>query len=145
MYLFDSNAIAIVIKRLKDKAVEALDGKTTLNLARYELGNMLWKECVLKGLISREEALQKAEDMAKMLEVIRMEEIESSGDFGGVMELATELKITFCDSSYLYLAKNKELILVTEDKELGKKAEKTNIKTITVDEFLKIACKYKNT
>jgi predicted nucleic acid-binding protein len=141
MYLFDSNAIAITIKRLREKAVEALYGKATLNLAHYELGNMLWKECVLKGLISQEEALQKAEDMARMLEALRIEGIESSEDFKGVMKLATDLKLTFYDASYMYLAKNKDFTLVTEDKELSKKAEETNIKTITVNEFLKIACK----
>lgn len=140
MHLLDSNAIAITIKRLREKAVEALDGKATLNLARYELGNMLWKECALKGLISQE-VLQKAEDMAKILEALRIEEIESSEDFKEAMKLATELKITFYDASYLHLAKNKGLILVTEDKELSKKAGKTNIKTITVDEFLEETCK----
>lgn len=107
MYLFDSNAIAIIIKRLKGKAIEALDGNATLNLARYELGNMLWKECVLKGLISREEALQNAEDVARILEVLRIEGIESSVDFKEAMKLATGLKLTFYDASYLYLAKNK--------------------------------------
>jgi predicted nucleic acid-binding protein len=137
MYLLDSSAIAITIKRLREKTVEALDGKITLDLSRYELGNMIWKECTLKGLISQEEALDRAADLAKILEFTNVERIESGEDFKGAMKLATDLKLTFYDASYLQIAKSKELILVTEDKELSEKAKKANIRTITVNELLR--------
>lgn len=137
MYILDSSAIALIIKRQKRKAVEILDGKTTLDLARYELGNIIWKQCTLKGLISQKEATYKAADIAKILEFTNTEKIVSSEDFKRTMMLATNLNLTFYDAAYLQTAKNNKLILVTEDKELNKKAEKTNIKTITVDELLK--------
>ena len=141
MYLLDSSAIAIAIKRLKEKAIEVLDGKITLDIARYELGNIIWKECILKDLISQEEAIYKAEDLAKILEFMNMERIESSEDFKGAMKLATDLKLTFYDASYLYIAKNRELTLITEDKELSGKAKKANVKSMKVNELLKISIK----
>jgi hypothetical protein len=60
MYIFDSGAIAILLKRLKDKSIEVLGGETILDLTRYELGNALWKECALKKLINPEEAADRA-------------------------------------------------------------------------------------
>lgn len=136
MHLLDSSAITIIIKRLREDAVEYLVENATLDLSRYELGNIIWKECVLKGLISREEALQRAEDMAKMLEFIKIEKVESDEDFKEALKLAADLKITFYDASYLEIAKARRLSLVTEDKELREKAKKANIRTITVHELL---------
>jgi len=136
-FLLDSSAIAIILKKLKENAVEYLEGKTTLDFSRYELGNVIWKEYTLKGLISREEALNEAEDLAKILKLLNIRKIESDKDFKDTMKLATELKLTFYDASYLQIAKTKELPLVTEDKKLSEKAAKAKIKTITVDELLK--------
>ena len=137
MYILDSSAIAIILKRLREKSVEILEDKITLDLARYELGNVIWKECTLEELISPEEASNRAEDMAKILEILRNEKIESGEDFRGVMKLATGLKLTFYDASYLHLAKSKGLTLVTEDGELSGKAKHINIKAITVSELLR--------
>jgi len=135
-YILDSSAIAITIKRLKEKAVKVLDGKKTLDLSHYELGNMIWKECSLRGQIGREEALCEAEDLAKILKLTDMERIESDEDFRGAMKIAIDLKLTFYDASYLQIAKSKSLTLVTEDKELSEKAKKANIKTITVYDLI---------
>ncbi|MBA7495485.1 hypothetical protein ES702_06072 [subsurface metagenome] len=140
MYILDSSAIAIILKRLRERSAEILEDKTTLDLARYELGNVIWKECTLEEPISPEEAVNKAEDMAKILEITKNDKIRSSKDFKGVMKHATRLKLTFYDASYLHVAKSKELTLVTEDKELSEKAKRINIKTITVSELLKTCC-----
>jgi len=136
VYILDSSAIAIALKRLREELPEFIDGKTTLDLTRYELGNVIWKECALERLISPEEALNRAEDMAKILEITRNERVETSEDFRGAMRLATELRATFYDASYLHIAKIRGLTLVTEDDELGEKAERANIKAIGVSEFL---------
>jgi len=58
MYIFDSSAIAILLKRLKDKS-KVLGGEAILDITRYELGNALWKECTLKKLINPEEVADK--------------------------------------------------------------------------------------
>lgn len=136
MYLLDSNAIAILLRRLRENAVKVLEGKATLDLARYELGNIIWKECVLKKRINLEEALNRAENLAEILKLLKIEKIESEVDFREVMKLATTLKLTFYDASYLHVAKYRKLTLVTEDRELYKKAKHANIKSITVTHLL---------
>ena len=141
MYLLDSSAIAITLKELHEKSIELLDGKNTLNLAYYEIGNIIWKECVLKRLISPEEAVENAEGIAKILGIMKIEKINSSEDFMEAMKLATRLKLTFYDASYLYVAKRKGLTLVTEDDELYKKAKENDIKVIKSSVFVKGASK----
>lgn len=137
MYVLDSCAIAIILKRLREKSVEILEDQFTLDLARYELGNVIWKECALGGLTTPEKAVKRAGDISEILEITKNERIESSEDLRGVMKLAIELTITFYDASYLYTAKSKKAILVTEDKELDDKAENTGIEAIDVTELLR--------
>ena len=137
MYVLDSSAIAIILRRLREKSIRILEGKTTLDLARYELGNVIWKECALKGLISPEEAETKAEGTAKMLEITEIKNVKSSRDFRETMKLALGLELTFYDASYLHIAKSHRLTLVTEDEELREKAKHANIKATTISEFLR--------
>ncbi|MCD6368541.1 MAG: type II toxin-antitoxin system VapC family toxin [Thermoproteales archaeon] len=135
-YVLDSSAIAIILKRLKERSIEVLDGNITLDLAAYELGNIIWKECTLRNLISSEDAASKAEQIARILEIIEQTKIESPQDFKDTMKLATKLKLTFYDASYLQAAKKMKTPLVTEDNELRKKAEKAGVKAITVNQLL---------
>lgn len=136
MHVLDSSAIAVILRRLGKKAVKIIRGKTTLDLAGYELGNIIWKECILKGHITPEEAMSRAEEIAKILEIMRVELVESSEGFMEVMQLSTELKITFYDASYLYIAKKNRLTLITEDVELKEKAERMNLTAISVGQLL---------
>jgi len=135
MLLLDSSAIAIMLKRRRDKAVEIVRSKTTLNLAYYELGNIIWRECVLRGQTTPEEAASRAEEVAKIMELMKIETVESSKDLREVMELSTKLRITFYDGSYLYIARKKGLTLITEDAELKEKAEKIKVKTTSVNQL----------
>jgi len=129
MHLLDSSAIAIILKRHRAKAVDTLKGKITLGLAGYELGNIIWKECSLKGTITSKEAETRAGEIAKILEIMNIEDIKSNEDFTKTMQLSTELKTTFYDASYLHTAKKNELTLITEDTELREKANKIDIRT----------------
>ena len=137
MYLLDSSAIAVLLKRLGGSAVKYLTGTYTLDLAYYELGNVLWKECTLMNLIDGKEAVNKVKYIAKLLKTMKIESIKSEKDLEGTIALAVKLKLTFYDASYLYIAKKKNLILVTEDHELREKSSKENIEAITVDEYIK--------
>jgi predicted nucleic acid-binding protein len=136
MYLFDSSAIAITLKRMREKSVEVLEGEVTLDLASYELGNAIWKGCVLEKLMSSEEAADKAGGIAKILEIMRMERMGFGGGFGEAMELAIGLRLTFYEASYLYMAKSRALTLVTEDEELYGKAKRADVKAIKVSELV---------
>lgn len=53
----------------------------------------------------------------------------------GILEIAKNEMLSFYDSSYVYFAKENNLILVTEDKELKKKAHK-HVKVKTIAELL---------
>ena len=136
-HVLDSSTIAIIFKRLKGEAVDVLEENIMLDLAFYELGNMIWKECTLKNLISLEEGINRAGQLAKVLEVVEAAKIRSSEDFKEVMRLATELRLTFYDTSYLQVAKKRNLPLVTEDRELRDKARQAGVKAVTVSELLK--------
>ena len=137
MYVFDPSAIAILLKRTGEKAVKILKNQQTLDLARYELGNIIWKESVLRKTISTEEAISKAKHLAKLFKIMEIFKIETDMDFGETMKIASKLKLTFYDAAYLYVARKNKLKLVTEDKELKEKAEKINIKTLSVMEIIK--------
>ena len=52
-YLFDSSAI---IRAIKENKTDLLAGNGTLEIARYELGNIVWKDYLLQAKISKEEA-----------------------------------------------------------------------------------------
>ena len=122
-HVLDSSAVALILKRLGGESIEVLEESVTTGLTIYELGNILWKEYALKRLIGLE-AVRKAEQIAKILEIIKLENIASAEEFKEVMKLAAELKLTFHDASYLQVAKRMGIPLVTEDKELLEKAKK---------------------
>jgi len=135
--LLDSSAIAVILRRMRRQAADIVRGNATLDLAGYELGNVIWKECVFKGLVTYEDAAKRAEEVAKILGIMRIKNIGSPEDFMEVMKISTRLKITFCDSSYLHVAKKNGFTLITEDKELEERANEIGVKAISVDEFLR--------
>lgn len=136
MHVLDASAIAVLLRRFREKSPELLEGRVTLDLALYELSNLIWKECALEKRVGREQAISMVGGLCSVLNTMIMEKIASSGDLKGVMKLAVELNLTFYDSSYLYLAKTRRAILVTEDDELARRARQANVKTERVDEYV---------
>ena len=118
--LFDSSAI---FRAVKENKIEFLAGNYTLELARYELGNIIWKDCVLHAKVSEQEAIMMAKTINHTLNL--MDTIEIAGSEDGILDAAIELKITFYDASYAYFAKAKDLRLITEDARLIKKTTAT--------------------
>ncbi len=137
MYLLDSSAIAILLRRLGRRALNYLKDVHTLELARYELGNIVWKEHTIAASMSVNEAASKAGHIAKLLKTMKIRGIQSDEDFMETMRLALKLKLTFYDASYLYIAKKEGLTLVTEDKELRVKSKESGVKAIAVDDYIK--------
>jgi predicted nucleic acid-binding protein len=119
-YLFDSSAIFRVIKENK---IDVLIGNYTLELARYELVNIVWKDCVLQAKISEQESKLMIKAINHTLNIIDVLSIASGEE--GILETAMMLKITFYDACYAYFAKAKELHLITEDSSLIKKITPT--------------------
>jgi len=119
-YLFDTSA---VFRAIKENKIELLAGNCTLELARYELGNIVWKDYVLQGKVSEQEAKLMTRAIKHTLSL--MDVMGIAGSEEEILETARQLKITFYDASYAYFAKVKELCLVTEDSRLIKRITPT--------------------
>ena len=125
-YLFDSSAI---FRAIKENKIELLTGNCTLELARYELGNIVWKLYILQGKVSEQESKLMTKAIKHTLTLIDVMGIAGSEE--EILETARQHKITFYVASYAYFAKMKELRLVTEDARLIKKTSATiNVSTL---------------
>jgi len=136
VHLLDASAIAMLLKKKREKAAELLKNEHTTNLAGYELGNIIWKEHALRNAISLQEAVDKAKHIAKLLKIMKILKIETDEDYAKAIELASKHRLTFYDAAYAYLAEKHKLTLVTEDTELREKANTANIKAIPTDKFI---------
>ena len=134
-FVLDASAIDALLERMKDKGLIYFKGSYILDLTLYELANIIWKACSLRKVISEEEALEGAKDLAKVLELARRVQLKEE-DVEEVMRLALSLGLTFYDASYLYLAKSKDYVLVTEDEDLLKQAATAGVRAIRVEEYL---------
>ena len=133
-YLFDSSAI---FRAIKENKIEVLTGNFTLELARYELGNIIWKDCTLQAKISEQESKMLIQVVKRTLTIMNVLEIAGSEE--EILDTAIQHKITFYDAAYAQLAKEKELHLITEDSRLIKKTTPT-INASTLD-FTEKSCK----
>jgi len=115
-YIFDSSAI---FKAIKENKIDFLVGNHTLELARYELGNILWKNYFLQAKATDQEIKKLAKIIKQTLNLMEITQINCTEE--EILETATKLQITFYDASYTYHAKAKELALITEDLQLLKK------------------------
>ena len=115
-YLFDSSTI---FRAIKENKIDLLTGNYTLEIARYELGNIIWKEHFLQAKISMEESEMIAKTVKHALNIMEVLQIACNEE--EILKTATQLKITFYDASYAYFTKAKELQLITEDLRLMKK------------------------
>jgi len=126
--IFDASSIFTAIK---EKKVRCLNGNFSLEIARYELGNIVWKDHILLRIISKEEAEKTIETIKRTLALMDVLQIAENED--AIFKIASELRITFYDAAYVHAAKAKELVLITEDQRLIKKVT-PNIKALTLNE-----------
>jgi predicted nucleic acid-binding protein len=119
-YLFDSSAI---FKTIEKNQIEVLSGNLTLDLARYELGNIVWKDSVLQARISEKDAKNIVKVFGRTLSV--MDVLDIAGSEEEILETAIGFKITFYDAAYVYFSKTRGVRLVTEDLRLIKKISQT--------------------
>jgi len=112
-YVFDSSA---PFEAIRKNAIAVLAGNYTLDLARHELGNALWKQHALLRRID-EGDLERLVTITK--EVLNTLEILSTDCHGGeVVKISHKLKLPFYDASYVFHAVNTGATLVTEDERL---------------------------
>ncbi len=117
-YLFDSSSIFILTKKKQFKYFA--DG-FTLSLARYEIGNILWKEHHLFHHITAkefEEMISISEDVFRNMDVF-----DVGGHLNYISKMASRIGISFYDASYAYFASKEGCALVTADIGLAKKVQ----------------------
>ena len=128
-HILDSSSI---FKAIKDNSVETLLGNHTLELARYELGNAIWKESTLHKNITNDESKRLIRLMKQVLGL--MEILKTDCQEEQILDMAAKLKLTFYDASYVFHAEERNMTLVTEDETLRKKAS-SRIKPLKLDDL----------
>ena len=116
MKLLDASAIFNLFQGGKFSVIVV---GATIPLARYEIGNILWKNHKIRNRISKEEAKESGIVMFELLD--SMELIVPSSD--STLSLSLEEGLTFYDSSYLVAAVETGYELVTDDIKLHKIAD----------------------
>ncbi|MCS7138754.1 MAG: type II toxin-antitoxin system VapC family toxin [Crenarchaeota archaeon] len=124
-YLYDASALLNTIRLRKQDSYKVLKDNSTLSLTKYEVGNTLWKEALLKRRISVEEAFETIFLLEKVLKIMRIVEVSNSST---ALKLAYELQTTYYDASYIVASVENNTRLVTDDAELIRKIrENVNI------------------
>ena len=116
-YVLDASSI---YKIAESNRLEFIEDSITIDLARYELGNAVLKDCAIHKRIDAQKAQQLIGFLYELLDTI---DKVSVTDSSGVMKIALNLKLSFYDAAYVYYSKSANLILVTEDEKLAKKAK----------------------
>jgi predicted nucleic acid-binding protein len=127
----------MLTKRHPDKASAALEGESLLDLTFYEVGNALWKINKLIGKSDKAtalDAINEASLLIAQMGAIRVEE----GDLKDVMEIAFDTSLSFYDSAYLYVARQRSLVLVTEDEGLLRHSDKVGVRCLKVKDLISI-------
>ena len=130
-YLLDASAFMFLMKKSNAKGViECLQDSIVLDLTYYEVGNAIWKKDTLTKFLTPEDS-KTLEKVAQTI-LMNTDRIASEAvTFQKILEIAKNEKLSFYDSSYIYFAKEKDLKLITEDKQLKAKLRNTLSQTIT--------------
>ena len=119
--LFDASALANLIIKRGQRALEVTKGNFSLDLAGYEIGNALWRLCLLEKKISQDEAegfLSTVSDFLGLLQLVSFAELDPKRIFN----LAFSERLTFYDASYVVAAETMTMTLVTDDDRLSEVA-----------------------
>jgi predicted nucleic acid-binding protein len=117
-YLFDASSLILLIKRVdEDSFLRFREKIRMLDLTLYEVGNTLWKEGSLRGVLKEDEAKSLMRYARIVLGSVPRVGI-TADDFEGVYEVAHNSKLSYYDAAYLYTARKSKLTLVTEDHKL---------------------------
>ncbi|MBN2335883.1 type II toxin-antitoxin system VapC family toxin [Candidatus Bathyarchaeota archaeon] len=117
--LLDASSL---FEAVQEKDVYVLRDAYTLDLTRYELGNILWKKTNLLKEISSEEGLRLLKVLVNTLRV--MKTLRVTGVEEEALRLAQDESLSFYDASYIAVARAKGLTLITEDTRMRKTCER---------------------
>ncbi|ARM75425.1 type II toxin-antitoxin system VapC family toxin [Acidianus manzaensis] len=127
-YVIDSSSI---YKAIIEKKANVLGGNYTISLAKFELGNIIWKEVFLRKKILQNEGISLLNLIVNILDTMCFKQV----NIIEAEKLAILKGITFYDASYLWLAKELNIPLVSEDEKLKNKID-GEIETLSLDNIL---------
>lgn len=128
MIVYDSSAIYKIISIGKSSQLSV---QHTSSLAFFELGNIVWKNSVLKSIYSQSEAIELLEACERVLEKMRI----SYADIKDIYHIAGKCHISFYDASYVCLARELKCPFVTLDNKLASKI-KSVVDTLALEEIM---------
>lgn len=110
-YLFDASAVVPILNAAD---YDTLFDEATVELMLYEATNAIWKEAAAKKKITREEG---AEFAAQIESLAHDMHVYTTGAVGtpDIYETAWDTGLTAYDSTYVTIADQFDLTLVTED------------------------------
>lgn len=116
--VYDSSALLNIVRLVGDRAIKYLKGNYILTFTPYEVGNALWKESALLNMLSIDKAVAV---LQYITQIYRIMNIVSPVDVSLVFKLASEMRITFYDSSYIVSSFELNAGLVTDDNKLRRR------------------------
>jgi predicted nucleic acid-binding protein len=126
--IFDASSI---YRAIEIDCLEQLTRAKTVDLALYELGNVIRKEVVRKQ-ISQDEGITLLEFVSRIISLMEILKIGLSNE---VLKLAVESNLSYYDASYLSASISLNEILVTEDEKLRGGAVKHGIRAQKLEEI----------
>ena len=91
-----------IFQAIIENKVSVLVGNYTLNLAKYDLGNLVWKRRALTKDLEREECKRLMENIKGTLNLMEVLDIEChETEIVGLAE-SLSLSLTFYDASYIF-------------------------------------------
>jgi len=126
--VLDTSALYPLLRKIGRGAASLLPRLLILDLTKYELGNIIWKEYKLGHLKNWEKPIEQwsriiGELPSYSIDAEHLKEVE---------KIAVERGLSFYDASYVYVAEKQGLKLVTEDENLLNKSKNST----TLDKFL---------
>ncbi len=113
--MLDTSALYPLVTELREKLLDYSDVLAVLDLAFYEMGNVLWKEYRRGKIRDLAAVAEFFEEVLMTLQIMRV-----PTNLAEILKLAVNHGLTFYDASYIYVAQHYGLKLVTEDKDLLK-------------------------
>ena len=128
--IFDTSSI---YRAVELNCIEKLQGEKTLDLAAYELGNVIWKY-VARNDISSGEGNKLIEILSGVLSLMNIIQV---GLNKNAYKIASTNHISYYDAVYIHTALSLEEPIISEDEKLLEIARKYGIKSYTLKNFYK--------
>ncbi|WP_373469295.1 type II toxin-antitoxin system VapC family toxin [Acidianus infernus] len=123
-FLFDASALYPLLDYIDKIDVKKI---YILTLTFYEVGNAIWKEYYIHKKVKDPITLSMLfNDLLRRFNVVEDPPLDK------VMKVAIDKGLTYYDASYVYVAESLGLTLVSNDRELIRKAN-----AITLEELIK--------